>query len=87
MTAEEKLLEFGYNPEEINLFKNEDYDSALIGVSEDGRAIYDFDLMVEDLMNKYGWSDIEAVEWIEVNTFRAMPYFTDTPIVMYRLQD
>ena len=87
MTAEEKLLEFGYDPDEINLFKNEDYDSALVGVSEDGRAIYDFDLMIEDLVNKYGWSDIEAVEWIETNTLRAVPYFEPAPIVMYKFPD
>lgn len=87
MTAEEKLLEFGYDPDEINLFKNEDYDSALVGVSEDGRAVYDFDLMVEDYMNKYNCSDIEAVEWIEVNTLRSMPYFKHAPIVMYRFPE
>ena len=85
MNAEDKLLDAGY--ENIKYLVNESYDDALIGVSEDGRAIYDFNKMVEWLMNKYGWSEIESIEWIEVNTIRALPYMgIDAPIVMYALE-
>ena len=84
MTAEERLLEYGY--EDVKFLVNESYDDALIGVSDDGRAIYDFSLMIEWLMTKYGWSDIESIEWIETNTLRALPYMgEDAPIVMYGL--
>lgn len=84
MNAEEILLDAGY--EGIKYLVDESYDDALIGVSYDGRAIYDFDKMVEWLVKKYGWSDIESIEWIEVNTLRALPYFGEgAPIVMYPL--
>ena len=84
MTAEERLLEYGY--EDVKFLVNESYDDALIGVSDDGRAIYDFSLMIEWLMTKYGWSDMESIEWIETNTLRALPYFgSDSPIIMYGL--
>ncbi len=84
MNAEERLLEYGY--EDVKFLVNESYDDALIGVSDDGRAIYDFGLMIEWLMTKYGWSDIESIEWIEANTLRALPYFgEDAPIIMYGL--
>ena len=84
MNAEERLLEYGY--EDVKYLVNESYDDALIGVSDDGRAIYDFGLMIEWLMTKYGWSDIEAIEWIETNTLRALPYFgEESPIIMYPL--
>ena len=84
MTAEERWLEYGY--EGVKYLVDESYDDALIGVSEDGRAIYDFGLMVEWLMNKYDWSEIESIEWIEYNTIRALPYFGDkAPIIMYGL--
>lgn len=84
MNAEERLLDAGY--EDVKFLVNESYDDALIGVSDDGRAIYDFDKMVEWLMNQYGWSDMESIEWIETNTLRALPYFgEDAPIIMYRL--
>lgn len=84
MNAEERLLEYGY--EGVVFLVNESYDDALIGVSDDNRAIYDFGLMVEHLMTKYGWSDMESIEWIEVNTLRALPYMgEDAPIIMYGL--
>ena len=42
--------------------------------------------MIEWLMNEEGWTDNEAVEWIEVNTLRALPYMgSDAPIVIYPL--
>ena len=84
MNAEERLLEYGY--EGVKYLVNESYDDALIGVSEDGRAIYDYDKMVDWLVDKYGWSDDESVEWIEYNTIRALPYFGEgAPIIMYPL--
>lgn len=90
MNAEEILLENGYDPEEVVLFKNEDYETALIGVSDDYRAVYDFDLMIEYLMNKYGWSDIESIEWIETNTLPTIPYGykgRPAPIVIYKFAE
>lgn len=85
MNAEERLLEYGY--EDVKYLVNESYDDALIGVSEDGRAIYNFDKMVDWLVDKYGWTDEEAMEWIEYNTIRALPYFGEgAPIIMYPLQ-
>ena len=84
MGAEERLMEAGY--EGIKYLVDEGYDDALIGVSEDGRAIYDFEKMVDWLIEKYNWSDNEAVEWIEYNTIRALPYMgSDAPIIMYPL--
>lgn len=85
MNAEERLLDAGY--EDVKYLVNESYDDALIGVSEDGRAIYDFDKMVDWLIEKYGWSDTESIEWIEYNTIRALPYFGEgAPIIMYPLE-
>lgn len=85
MNAEERLLDAGY--EDVKYLVNFSYDDALIGVSHDGRAIYNFDLMVDWLMEKEGWSDIEAIEWLEFNTIRALPYMgKDAPIIMYSLE-
>ena len=84
MNAEERLLEYGY--EGIKYLTNYSYDTALIGVSEDNRAIYDYDKMVEWLMKEEGWSDIEAVEWIDYNTIRALSYMGEgAPIIMFPL--
>lgn len=45
MNAEERLLEAGY--EDVAILSNYSYDDALIGVTEDGRAVYDYDKMVD----------------------------------------
>lgn len=83
MTAEEKILEAGYG--DVIVLKNYSYDDALIGVTEDNRAVYDFDKMVGYLCEKHGFDFDEAVEWIEYNTIRALAYAGDkAPIVMYR---
>ena len=84
MNAEEKLLDAGF--EDVLYFVNYGYDDALVGVSEDGRAIYDYYKMVDWLTKEEGWSDIDAIEWIEYNTMRALPYMGDkAPIIMYPL--
>lgn len=86
MTASERLSEHGY--EDVVIFENYSYDDALIGVTEDNRAVYDFDKMVEWLCEKEGFSTEEAIEWIEFNTIRALAYAgEDAPIIMYRLED
>ena len=85
MNAVEKLMDAGY--EDVMILDGYEYDDALIGVTTDGRAVYDFDKMVECLMNKEGWSDIDAIEWIEYNTIRSLPYFgSKAPIIMYSIE-
>ena len=85
MSAEERILEAGY--EDVIIFKDYSYDNALIGISDDNRAIYDYNKMVEWLMNEEGFSDIEAIEWIDYNTIRALPYMGhEAPIIMYSIE-
>lgn len=85
VTAEEKLLENGYQG--VIIFSGDSYDDALIGVSHDGRAIYDYDLMIQWLMKQDDELTREdAIEWIEYNTIRSIPYAGEgAPIVMYGL--
>ena len=84
MNATERLVEQGY--EDVVIFDNPSYDNALIGVSENNRAIYDYDKMVVWLAVAWAISREEAVEFIEYNTIRAIPYAGEAaPIVMYRL--
>lgn len=82
MTAEELLLDNGY--EGVKYLTDFSYDDALIGVSEGGRAIYDYLKMVDWLVRTEGWTEEEAAEWIDYNTIRALPYMgEDSPIIMY----
>ena len=86
MTDREKIENAGY--EDVVLLENYSYDGALIGVTEDNRAVYDFDKMVIWLVETEGFTEEDAVEWIEYNTIRALPYFgPEAPIIMYALPD
>ena len=85
MTAEEKLIDQGY--EDVVILQDYSYDDALIGVTEDGRAVYDFEKMVSWLMRTEGWTQDEAIEWIEYNTIRALDYAgPKAPIIMHPIE-
>ena len=76
------LCDHGY--EETIVFENPGYPEAFIGVTTDGRAVYEFEKMCESLMEEDGMEYIDAVEFIEYNTIRAIPYIGDmAPVVFY----
>lgn len=84
MTIEEWLKDAGY--ENTLLFSDYSYDTAFVGVSESGRAIYDYDMMVEWLCMNEDFTEDEAREWIDYNTLRSLPYCgPEAPIVLYRM--
>ena len=73
-------------PEDAIVFDNMSYDGSIVGVTTDGRVVYDYDKMVEELMEDEGWSYEEAAEWIDYNTIRALPYAGEnSPIIMYHI--
>lgn len=83
MNIEEILLENGY--EGTKFFP--EYNDAVIGISSNGEVIYDFDKMIDCLMRNEDWSYESAVEWIEYNTIRALPYMQPgAPIVSYNIE-
>lgn len=69
----------------IKLFDNPRYPNSIIGLSYDDRAIYDMEQMIVDLMKEDGINYIDALEFIEYNTLRALQYEgNDAPIVLYQ---
>lgn len=82
MTIFNKLAD--YDLDHIKLLSDYSYDDALIGVTEDNCAIYDYDKMVRWLIEEEGFDEIGAEEWINYNTLRALEYFgSDYPIIMH----
>ena len=85
MNAEERILNAGY--EDVVYLTNYSYDDALIGISEDNRAIYDYNKMVQWLVETEGFTAEEAIEWIDYNTIRSLPYAgSKAPIIMFPLE-
>lgn len=71
-------------PSDSIVFDNPAYDGSIIGVTLSGRVIYLFESMVEELMLDDNIDETDAIEWIEYNTLRALPYIKGkSPIVVY----
>lgn len=72
--------------QESTFFTNPSYITAVLGISDDNKVIYSYDKMVEYLMNNDGMSYEDAVEFIEYNTIRTIPYMGEkAPIICYKL--
>ena len=68
------------------IFGNGDYITALIGYTEDGRAVYDYDLMIEFLKEYDEMTPDEAEEWLDYNTRRSIPYMGSlAPIIIHKI--
>jgi hypothetical protein len=58
------------------------YDAAAIGVSTDGRLVYSVEKMIEITVRDSDMTEVDAIEWLEYNTFNA--YVGEmTPIWVY----
>ena len=81
--TERILIEKGY--EGTMFVTGFSYDDALVGVTTDRQAVYDYDRMVEWLVGKEGFEDdIEAMEWIDYNTLGAVPYYgSAAPVIFF----
>ncbi len=73
--------------EGITVLENPSYSTAVIGLSHDDRLIYDYDKMVDFLVETDGMTPEEAMEFIDYNTIRALPYFPNAPIVLMPLPE
>ena len=71
--------------EEAVVFNVPSYDNAIVGLSDDGRVIYDYDLMVKELTDDTALTEDEAIQFIDYNTIRTLPYIEETvrPIILY----
>ncbi len=86
MSVENILLESGY--EDTVYFTDFGYDDAIIGIDVDNRAVYDYCKMVNWLIEEEEFSEQDAIEWIDYNTIRALPYIDSqtngkAPIIMH----
>ena len=66
------------------VFDNPAYDNSIIGQTFDGRAIYDVDLMAEELAVDDEITIEEAMDFIDYNSIRSLPYAGDkAPVVVH----
>lgn len=73
------LCDMGY--EDAMIFDGPDFDEAIVGVTDEGQVVYDFERMVECLV-KQGMTAEEATDLICYDTMRAIPYAGDNPPII-----
>ena len=67
-------------------FTGDDYDTAILGYTDDGRLVYLYEKMVDWLVKNDNMTPDDAVEWLDYNTIRAIPYMGEkAPIIVYNL--
>lgn len=63
------------------------YETAIIGITDEGAVVYDYDKMIQYLVDKDGMTDEDAIDFISYNTIRAIPYMNMEgavkPIIVY----
>lgn len=71
--------------EDAVVFESPDYAKALVGYTSEGKAVYAYSAMVACLIEE-GMTHDDAVEFIDYNTLRALPYAGENaPIIMFEL--
>lgn len=84
-SLKEYLCELGF--EDTVILESPDYLSAVVGVSEDGRVIYDYEKMARCLMETDGMDYEEATEFIDFNTLGALPCMgKKRPIILNKIE-
>lgn len=67
-------------------FTNPTYLTAILGITENNRIIYSYAKMVESLIKTDNMDYEDAVEFIDYNTIRTIPYMGENaPIICYEL--
>lgn len=73
------LIEKGYD--DVIVFRNPDYTNALIGITDNYQAVYDYYLMIEWLINYENMDFEEAADFISWND--SFYYGDKYPIIYY----
>ena len=85
MKNKDILMDQGF--ENFIIFENPDYDSAIIGITENNQVVYDYDKMIEHLIQEDDMSYEEAIDFISYNTIRSLSYVgMGVPIIMYSIR-
>lgn len=77
-TANDKILNAGF--EDVIIFDNPSYD-----VTTNNEAVYDYDKMIEYLVQHDGMNYEEAADFISYNS--SYSYGNGYPIIIYSLED
>lgn len=86
MTEKTKNLLSDWNLDDAVVFENPSYETAIVGYDvHSNRIIYDYELMIDFLVENERMNEDEAVEFIDYNTIRSLDYIEKHPIILNRI--
>lgn len=71
------------------ILESPDYVSAIIGITDAGNVVYDYEKMIDFLVETDNMSEEDAMDFISYNTLRAIPYMSGEgalPIIVYPIE-
>ena len=79
----DELIDAGIIAEDALKFESPSFDSAIVGVDYFGRLIYDYEKMIAEFMETENVTEEEAIDFIDYNTIRSLPYYNENaPIII-----
>lgn len=86
MTEKTKQLLSDWNLDDAVVFENPSYETAIVGYDvHSSRIIYDYERMIDYLVENEQMNEDEAVEFIDYNTIRSLDYIENHPIILNRI--
>lgn len=74
--------------EDTIVFDNPNFDNSIVGITINGNAVYDYSKMVNEMMEDDEISEQDAIDFIEYNTIRALPYAGEmAPVIMFPIEE
>lgn len=87
MDRQRKKLAENMIEDDVVIFDDAAFCDSLIATTDDDRAVYDFDVMVEEYSKFHGISQDEAADYISYNLVRfASNMGGNAPIIIYPLR-
>lgn len=68
--------------ENVSMFENPSFANAIVGFdAHHHKIVYDYEKMVDCLMEECEMTEEDAVDFIDYNTLRTVPYMKNSPII------
>jgi len=90
MTKEEFIEQYELEDSVVLLEPWDEFSGGIVGVTEDRcHVIYGYNALVESLSKAWNSDPQDAIEWIDFNTIRQLPYMPEStrPIIMEEIND
>ena len=84
MTVEDRLDAALIDYSDLQIVRIDGYDDCVVGLSEDDRLVYDYELLVQQTMHDCDCDYTEAVDYVEFNIISAL-HGSCMPVVMHRI--